>query len=114
MDKQINYWFALIGGIITLAVALVVIAFSPIMALATFFVGGIAGAMFMVYGVWGVICGIMMIVAANMIKQKQKDKIKTGYILLLVFSLLALITMEGVIIGPLFGLIAAILGLLVK
>jgi hypothetical protein len=63
-------------------------------------------------GVFGLICGILTILGAVWINSGEKDKVRNGAILVLIFSILSWIgAAGGFFIGFLLALIGAILGL---
>ena len=59
---------------------------------------------------WGIICGIIMLVGYTISKDKKKRNI--GFSIALIISILALITFQGWIIGPLLGIIGSIVGII--
>lgn len=98
---------SLIGGIFTLLGGIVIAAVSSI-----FFFLPVAGAAIAAVGIFGLICGVLVILGAVWINSGEKDKVRTGSILVLIFSILAWIgAAGGFVIGFLLGLIGAILGL---
>ena len=86
----------IIGGIITILIALIILIKL-----------GNRGAMEIVFGIWGLVVGIVITVASILLR--VENKFRLGSILLIVFSALGLITLQGLIIGPIIGLIAGIL-----
>ena len=100
-NNNTGYALGMVGGVITLVVG-ILIAFLG--AALTFFLAGIGA----VLGAWGIIAGILMIVGSMMLKGKNH---KNGSLLLLVFSILGLITMQGLLVGPILGLIGSIFAL---
>jgi len=63
-------------------------------------------------GLWGILCGALIIVG-YILAQDTKNRI-TGFNLILVFSILALVTAQGWLVGPILGIIGAITGLVYK
>jgi len=101
------YILSLIGGIFILIGGLVIAAVGSIFVFLP-----VAGAAIIGIGVFGIICAILVILGAFWINSGEKDKVKNGAILVLLFSILSLIvTGGGFFIGFLLGLIGAILGL---
>lgn len=74
------------------------------------------GALIFVMMALGVIFGIIVIVGSAMIYQAEPSKVKTGSILVIIFSILSLFTAGsgGFIVGFVLGLIGGILGLVWK
>lgn len=95
----------LIGGIITLVVG----AFSAVVgaAVASAIPGaGIFGAMAGILGVWGIIVGLILIVSA--FKYKKGN---SWALIGLIFSILGLITLQGIFVGPILGIIGSALAM---
>ena len=95
---------SLIGGILILLGGIVVAAIGGAFA---FFGAGFV----IVVGVWGIICGLICILGATWINSGERDKVRTGSILVLIFSILGLFGGSGFFIGFLLALIGSILGL---
>lgn len=95
--SKIPIVLGLIGGIITALIGLIALILEIRSAATT----GI------LLGIWGILCGGLMIYGSTLLR--VEDKFKLGSILLIVFSALALITLQGLIIGPVIGLIGGIL-----
>ncbi|MEO3993529.1 MAG: DUF4064 domain-containing protein [Desulfurococcaceae archaeon TW002] len=73
------------------------------------------GAWITIIGFVGLIFGILILVGAVMIYSGEPGKVKTGSILVLIFSILSLFTVGGgFFIGFILGLIGGILGLIWK
>jgi len=94
---------SLIGGILVLLVSL---GLAVIGAALTFFLAGIGG----VFGLWGVVCGIIMIVGGMMMNSHPDQHTVWGTIVL-VFSILSLASSGGLVIGFILGLIGGALGI---
>lgn len=98
-------------GSIVLA-ALTSIAGAVVMLLP--FVGGL-GALIIVLGIIGLVFGIIIIVGAAMINSGDPSKVRTGSIIVLIFSILSLpLSGGGFIIGFILALVGSILGLVWK
>jgi hypothetical protein len=98
--------FILLGGIITLAWAAIIGSALSLAGLGDFGVG------FAVIGTLGFIWGIIALVGAVMMNSSDKSRVRTGAILVLVFSILSWFgAFGGLFIGFILGLIGAILGL---
>lgn len=71
------------------------------------------GGLIIVLGILGLVFGILTLVGAIMINTGEKDKVRTGSIIVLVFSILSLFVggTGGFIIGFILCLIGSILGL---
>ena len=117
-----GFIISLVGGIIILAVSLYMTAMMAWMAsLISDFAyygglngldfGGFFGAVALVYGVIGLILGLLVIVGAVLI-YKRKEVV--GGILVIVFSVLSIIAGGGLIVGLVLGIIGGILGILKK
>jgi hypothetical protein len=98
--------FIIIGGLIYAVI------FSIIGGLFDFIgFGGLGGAI-MIMGVLGIVWGILALVGAIMMNSEDKNKVRTGAILVLIFSILSWLgAAGGLFIGFLLGLIGSILGL---
>ncbi len=74
---------------------------------------GWLGGLIVALGLIGLIFGILVIVGAVMINSGERDKVKTGSIIVLIFSILSLFVggTGGFVIGFILGLIGSILGL---
>ncbi len=98
--------FIIIGGLIYAVI------FSIIGGVFDFIGFGGLGAMTMLIGVLGIVWGILVLVGAIMMNSEDKNKVKTGSILVLIFSILSWAgAAGGIFIGFLLGLIGSILGL---
>ncbi|MEM1539412.1 MAG: DUF6114 domain-containing protein [Candidatus Bathyarchaeia archaeon] len=74
---------------------------------------GWLGGLIVALGFLGLIFGILVIVGAVMINSGERDKVKTGSIIVLIFSILSLFAggTGGFVIGFILGLVGSILGL---
>ncbi|MEM3565622.1 MAG: hypothetical protein QXK47_02120 [Candidatus Bathyarchaeia archaeon] len=73
------------------------------------------GGALLIFGILGLIFGILVLVGAVMINSGERDKVRTGSIIVLIFSILNLIFGSGgFFIGFILGLIGGILGLIWK
>ena len=98
--------FIIIGGLIYAVI------FSIIGGVLDFFgFGGLGGAI-IILGVLGIVWGILVLVGAIMMNSEDKNKVRTGAVLVLIFSILSWFgAAGGLFIGFLLGLIGSILGL---
>jgi hypothetical protein len=70
------------------------------------------GYSLVIFGVLGLVWGILTLVGAIMINSGDRNKVRTGSILVLIFSIISWVgALGGFFIGFLLGLIGAILGL---
>jgi len=100
---------SLIGGIFILLGGIVYVALGSAVGGLGF---GLGGSIIAGLGVFGLICGILTILGAVWINSGEKGKVRTGSILVLIFSILSWLGgAGGFFIGFLLGLIGAILGL---
>lgn len=68
--------------------------------------------MAMIMGVLGIVWGILTLVGAILMNSEDKGRVRTGAILVLIFSILSWFgAAGGIFIGFLLGLIGSILGL---
>jgi hypothetical protein len=103
---------SLIGGIFILLGGIAVAALAAVAGGFLLTVLPAAGAALIGLGVFGLISGILVILGAVWINSGEKSKVRTGSILVLIFSILSFIgAFAGFFIGFLLGLIGAILGL---
>ncbi|MEM4489477.1 MAG: DUF6114 domain-containing protein [Desulfurococcaceae archaeon] len=99
---------SLIGGVLVILSSILVIVAGGLVGEILPVVGGVVATV----GVVGLFLGVLMIVGAIMINTGEPGKVKTGSILVLVFSILSLfISGGGFLIGFILGLIGGILGL---
>ncbi|NWG08803.1 MAG: hypothetical protein HXX80_00565 [Nitrososphaerales archaeon] len=106
---------SLIGAILILIDGLwIAIAFSILGGL-SFMMPGFdlawLGGMFLILAVVAIILGVLTLIGAMMMNTTNKDKVRTGSILVLVFSIISLIGGGGFIIGFILCLVGSILGL---
>jgi hypothetical protein len=104
---------SLIGAILILIDGLwVAVAFSILGGLG-FMLPGFEwiGGLFLIVAVVAIILGILTLIGAMMMNTTNKDKVRTGSILVLVFSIISLIGGGGFFIGFILCLIGSILGL---
>lgn len=73
-----------------------------------------AGALIFLYMSLGLICGIVVIIGAVMINSAEPSRVKTGSVLVLVFSIISFFSGGGFYIGLILGLVGGILGLVWK
>ncbi len=93
-----SYGLTLAGGIIVLLGGVLMVAMGGVMAAFIPFIGPFVA----LFGLWGLISGIIIIYSAYQFGKKEHRKYST---LGLIFSILALVTMQGFIIGPILSLI---------
>ncbi|MEM3383061.1 MAG: hypothetical protein QXL52_04540 [Nitrososphaerales archaeon] len=104
---------SLIGAILIILDGLwVAIAFS-ILGGISFMLPGLEllGGLFLIIGVVAIVLGVLTLVGAFMMNTSNKNKVKTGAILVLIFSIISLIVGGGFIIGFILCLVGSILGL---
>jgi hypothetical protein len=100
---------SLIGGIFILIGGILYIGAASAIGFLGF---GLGASVLAVLGVFGLICGILTILGAFWINSGEKDKVRNGSILVLIFSIFSWAgSFGGFFIGFLLGLIGAILGL---
>lgn len=105
---------SLIGGIFILLGSIVTAVLAGIFGEAMMFIP-FFGAILIVMGILGLISGIIILIGAVMINSGDPSKVRTGSIIVLVFSILSLIFAGGgFIIGFILALIGSILGLVWK
>lgn len=102
--------FMILGGLVSAILASIFGGFISIVPS----IGWIGGLM-IIMGILGLIFGIIVLIGAVMIYSGERGKVRTGSILVLIFSVLNLIFGSGgFIIGFILGLIGGILGLVWK
>lgn len=109
MSKSVAYILSLIAGILVLINGLVAIALPGTLSMIPE-LGAIFSTIITVIGVWGIICGIILIYGGYMINKGKKN----GGIIVLIFSIIALFTASGFLIGAILGIIGGILGIKAK
>jgi hypothetical protein len=101
---SIAVFFSVIGGILILLSGLVILGVGisgmPV-------VPGVAESLIVGLGVWGVVCGIIVIVAGYMVYTRPVSHSVYG-ILILIFSILSFIESGGYIIGAILGIIGGL------
>ncbi|MEM1583633.1 MAG: hypothetical protein QXF28_03445 [Nitrososphaerota archaeon] len=107
---------SLIGGILILLGSIVTAIFAGIFGGAMMivpFLGGL-GALVIAMGILGIIFGIIILIGAIMVNSSNPSRVRTGSIIVLVFSILSLLSGGGFIVGFILALIGSILGLVWK
>jgi len=100
---------SLVGGIFIVIGGVLYVAAASWIGVLGF---GLGASVLAVLGVFGLVCGIMTILGAVWINSGEKDKVRNGSILVIIFSILSWIgSFGGFFIGFLLGLIGGILGL---
>jgi hypothetical protein len=94
--SKIPFVLGIIGGVLTVLVSL--IALFPVKGLDALSIGLI---------VWGLVAGL--VITAGAVLLKIENKFKLGSIILIVASVLALVTLQGLIVGPIISLIGGVL-----
>jgi hypothetical protein len=61
-------------------------------------------------GLWGILCGILIAVGGAIAYFSRK----AGSAIVLIFGILALVTFQGLFIGPILAIVGGALGLVVK
>lgn len=98
--------FIIIGGLVYAVI------FSIIGGIFDFIGFGGLGGIITILGVLGIVWGILVLIGAIMMNSADKSKVRTGSILVLIFSILSWFgAAGGLLIGFLLGLIGSILGL---
>jgi hypothetical protein len=98
--------FIILGGLVYM------VLFSFIGSVFDFIGMGGVGDIFVIMGVLGLIWGILVLVGALMMNSGDPGKVRTGSVLVLVFSIISWFgAAGGFVIGFILGLIGAILGL---
>ncbi len=101
---SVAFGLSFAGGIIVLLAGFIVMAIG---AAFTFFIGGLGG----VPGLFGVLCGILMMVGAVMLYARPSQHVAWGTVVL-VFSFLSWFgALGGLLIGFILGLAGGILGI---
>jgi hypothetical protein len=105
---------SLVAGIFILLGGLLFAVIPTIIGVGLSFIPGLGGvgATFIIFGVLGIVWGILVLVGAIMMNSGDVSKVRIGGALVLVFSLLSWFgAIAGFFIGLLLGLIGAIMGL---
>lgn len=98
--------FIILGGIVYMVLFSVIGGAFDLLGM-----GGV-GDIFIIMGVLGLIWGILVLVGAIMMNSGNPGKVRTGAVLVLIFSIISWFgAAGGFFIGFLLGLIGAILGL---
>jgi hypothetical protein len=108
---------SLIGGIFILLHAIAVLIFVGVIgsAFSVVPIFGMIGGLLMIFGIVGLIFAILVIIGAVMINSGDPQRVRTGGILVLIFSILSLFTAGGgFFIGFILGLVGGILALVWK
>ena len=102
VTKHTEYVMGLVGGIITLVVGILSLIFGALWV-------SVFKNLGIFLGIWGIGCGILIIIGALMFKNDTKSK--AGALLMLIFGIAGVITLQGWLIGPILAIIAGALGL---
>lgn len=107
---------SLIGGILILIEGLVLSSLGAVCgSLASIAPGGAPiGAALFLYMSIGLICGILVLIGAVMINTVNPSRVKTGSIIVLIFSIVSFFSGGGFFIGMILGIVGGILGLVWK
>ena len=100
VKKHTEYLIALVGGIITLVVGILELIFGTLWF-------SVFQNLGIYLGIAGMIIGVMIIIGAQMFKKDEKSI--TGALLMLIFGIVGIISLQGWIVGPALAIIAAIL-----
>jgi len=106
---------SLIGGICYLVVGILLASASAVLgSVAGSLVPGLGGV-FVVFLSVGLVSGLLMLVGALRMRSNDKSRVRTGSVLVLVFTLVgALFTAGGLIVGFFLGVAGSIMGLVWK
>jgi len=107
MAKTTYFALSLIAGILVLINGLVFLALTQFLS----GIPGITGFLPLVgtgLGIWGVICGIILMAGGFLI---NKGDMKKGGIIVLIFSIISLITVSGFLIGAILGIVGGALAI---
>ncbi len=99
----IAFVLSMVGGLLILVVALLVALFG---AVATFMMFGLGG----IFGLWGVLCGIVIMYGGSMMNSHPEQHSTWGSIVL-IFAILSWGSLGGFGVGFLLALIGGILGI---
>jgi len=102
---------SLVGAILVLINGILIAAASGIVGT---LIGGLIGGLVVAVGIVAIIFGILILVGAVLINSGVPGKVKTGGILVLIFSILSIFTGGGFFIGFILGLVGGILALVWK
>ena len=95
--SNIPYVLGLIGGAVTVLIAILSIALM---------ISNVDSTL-LIMNIIGIISGGLVIYGTILLK--VEDKFKTGSVLMITFSILALLALQGLIVGPILSLIGGIL-----
>ncbi|MEM3769977.1 MAG: hypothetical protein QXG76_02160 [Candidatus Bathyarchaeia archaeon] len=126
----VAFALSLVGAILIIIQSVLVLVYAIFLSMVGGFIGqfagmvpgmeGVSGAigafflMFLIICIVGLVFGILVLVGALMINSGEKDKVRKGSIMVLIFSILSLFTASGFYIGFILALIGGILGLIWK
>jgi len=106
------YLLVLIGGIFVLIGGLLTIFFGSFFGGMMFHLGYSFGSgMFALMWIFGIVSGLMMMVAASKLNTIKKSETAKWSAIALMFSILSVIDMGGFGIGFILGIVGSILGL---
>jgi hypothetical protein len=117
MEKpEAAFILSLIAGIFILISAIITAVFTTLLGGIISFIPivGSVGLLVIIVGVVGVVFGALVLVGAFMINSEDPSRVRTGSILVLVFSILSIMTGGGFIIGLILGIVGAVLALVWK
>ena len=98
MKKHTEYMLGIIAGVITLIVGILEIIFGTIWI-------SVFNNLGIYLGIWGAGCGVLILVGAYMFNKDHKAL--TGPLLMLIFGIAGVISLQGWIIGPALAIISS-------
>lgn len=101
VSKHTEYFLGLIGGIITVIIGLITLIYGAIFIDVFKNIG-------IYLGIWGIACGILIIYGSYYFNS-EKGSDKVGLLLMLIFGIAGVVTLQGWIIGPALAIIASVL-----
>jgi len=105
---------SLIGGVLILINAIMMFVGAVIFvtfAGAVPEAGALAGAIVVLYGLGGLVIGILVVVGAIMINSGKPGKVRAWSIVVIVLSIVSILIGGGFIVGLVLGVVGGILGL---
>src|SRR5579875_1354214 len=97
---------SLIAGLLVLIHSVIIMSFGGLFSFVPFF-----GALILVLGLAGLVMGVLIIIGSIFINSNDSSKVRTGGILVLIFSIVSLFFGGGFFLGFILGLIGGILAL---
>ena len=100
--KRTEFMLGLIGGLVVFAAGILELIFGALWF-------SLFQKLGIYLGIWGIGCGIMIMLGAFSFRREEKTK--AGILLMLIFGIAGVVTLQGWLVGPILAIVAAALAL---